>query len=73
MKRKIIALAAALLLLFALTGCGAKSESSVSMGMVPAGEAPMAPSVDYNYGGDVYYDMTAAEEEAGGTGPPARS
>lgn len=70
MKRKLIALTAAFLLLLALTGCGAKSEMSMAAGSTPpmeAMEAPMAPAVDYNYGGDVYYDKTASIEESGGT------
>ena len=70
MKRKLIALTAAFLLLLALTGCGAKSEMSMAAGAAPsmdAVEAPMAPSMDYNYGGDVYYDKTASAAETGGT------
>ena len=70
MKRKLIALTAAFLLLLTLTGCGAKSEMSAANGTAPpmdAMEAPMAPSMDYNYGGDVYYDKTASAAETGGT------
>ena len=71
MKRKLIALTAAFLLLLALTGCGAKSEVSMAAGAAPsmeAMEAPIAPAVDYNYGGDVYYDKTPSAVESGGTG-----
>lgn len=79
MKRRFLALSTALLLLFALTGCGAKSEAPAA----PAASAPSAPAMDaaaeapkatteeaYSYGSGMYHDGSAAlSQELGSTAP----
>ena len=61
MKRRFLALGTALLLVFALTACGAKSEA-------PAASAPAATEETYSYGGDLYYDgKNSMAQEPGST------
>ena len=61
MKKRLLALMTALLLLTALTACGAKQESAA-----PAASAPAADMAEMEYGG-VSMSYTTAEEASGGT------
>lgn len=60
MKRRLLALTTALLLLFALTACGSKEEA-------PAATAPASSATaDAYYGADMYYEAESTTSAAGG-------